>query len=135
MISIAGQLGVKLEPRDIEVIHRLPTTRKLTPAIIVQFASRKTRNDILRNKNKKIVTNKSTLECGFGKNQIYLNESLSKHYKDFIWKAKTKAKEQNFKFCRFRNSKILMKESEEAKTMIVIKSENDLDKIKKSSTR
>lgn len=119
VVKLGSKIGVPMEKRDIAAAHRLRAKPGKTPSIIVEFVSRKVRDDYL---------NKRKLANVGEHNKIYINESLCSYYKNLLRLAKEKAKQENYKFCWFRSNKILVKKTENT-TPIVITRIEDLDKV------
>lgn len=124
--NIVSKLKINIKPEEIETVHRIPvlnkTTRRSPPTIIVEFANRKKRDEIL--------ANKSTLKVSFNEigNQIYIHESLSQFFKNLLWRVRNSAKEKGYRFVWYKNYKILVKKDVNSQT-IVINNENELNKI------
>ena len=59
--------------------------------------------------------------------RVYVNENMTPHYRQLFWRAKNYAKENNIKYVWFKNGKVLMRRSDEEKTVITVKSEGDLN--------
>lgn len=118
--SIAKQVGVDVQPGDVDAAHRLPSRTKPEP-IIVEFCTRTIRNMLLESKKKKTVK-------GPQGNFIQIHESLSPYFKNLLWKTKTAAREKNYKYVWFKKNKILVKKGDGADTVIEIVKESDLTK-------
>jgi hypothetical protein len=82
---------------DIEVVHRLPAKQGKICSIIVQLASRKTRDEFIKKKNEFRLTNKDEVTNGRDA-KIYINENLTPYNKSLLFKTKTLAKEKVFFF-------------------------------------
>jgi hypothetical protein len=89
--SIGGLINVNIQPEDISISHRLKTrtpTRNSTPAIIVKFISRSTRDRLYY--ARKHLKDKTTSDIGFGRisdNKIYIAESLTSKNKELFKKC------------------------------------------------
>lgn len=130
IVNIAAEAGVPICKNDIEVCHRLPTRNNKHPRpIIAEFSSRKTRDSLLGNRYRKIITNKTVIGPTSTMDRIYVNESLSPHYKNLLWLAKTTAREKGFAYCWFRRDRIMVKKADGAQ-VIVIENEEDISRIK-----
>jgi phage host-nuclease inhibitor protein Gam len=128
--NLAGALGVDLVQSDIEAAHRLPSRKAdRAPRIIVQFLSRKKREEFLRNKRTVVTSNRLTgVNSQDGQKKVFINENLTSFYRDLLWRAKTRAKEVGFKFVWCRRGKIFARK-DEATSVLKINSLQDLDKI------
>lgn len=129
VLKVANRLQVQLGKEDIEACHRIPSKIKdKIPTIIVQFQSRKKRDEILE-KKRQVVTNSDILGRGTGR--IYLAENLSPYYRDLLWKAKLKAKAAGYKFVWWKKDKIFARKVENSPVVSII-SEKDIEKISAS---
>lgn len=129
VLAIGNKLGVKIEKSQIEAAHRLPRRgRGSAPEkIIVQFASRKTRDEFVL--SKKVITNSDIFgQLGKG-SRIYINENLTPYYQDILWKAKQFSKEFSFKFVWVQRGNVLMRKDENSREITKIKSVNDLHRL------
>jgi hypothetical protein len=118
VMNIAHRVGVPIVERDIAKAHRLKAGEGKTPSIIVEFVNRKIRDRILE--NRKSIPKEE---------KIFVNESLCPYYKKLLLLAKDKCRQMNYKYCWFRNNKILVKKHEKSKSITIIKVD-DLEKIK-----
>jgi hypothetical protein len=59
---------------------------------------------------------------------FYINESLTRHYSNLLWKTKGRCKEKGFQYVWINHGKILVKKDPNA-SVIVIKSEKDINSI------
>ena len=84
MIEICHDSGSEIEPKDIEVWHRLPVSRYSRDSnkeVIVKFISRKHPEVLLRNKNS--ISNKDLSHLNvYGK--IFVFVSICPYYR-YIW--------------------------------------------------
>lgn len=123
--NAAKILNIPLTRNDIDAAHRLKTAPGKTPVIIAKFHSRKIRDKFIENK-RKTITNNDVIGKGSGK--IYIGESLAPYYRELLWKAKMKAKAENYKFVWWKNDTILVRKEEQG-PIIRIKTEEDIEKI------
>lgn len=129
VVQTAALVGVTIDRADIDAVHRLPSNRNNNrPPIIVEFSTRRTRDQLLSKKNTCVVTNKSVLGAGHGNERVFINESLSPYFKNLLWLVKKEAKNKGYKFCWYRSYKILVKKNENEK-IIYIAEEDDLKKL------
>lgn len=128
--KIAEEVGVPITKDDIEVCHRLPTRNNKGPRpIIAEFARRKTRDSLLTNRYRKVITNRMVVGNSGTTDRVYVNESLSVFYKHLLWMAKTAAREKSYAYCWFRRDKIMVRKADGA-PVIFIETEKDIAKIK-----
>lgn len=130
VIKIAAEVGVRLMKEEIEASHRIQTRNKnKEKPVIVHLASRKKRNEIIAGQKKTKVTQDKILANG-SSSRIFVNESLTKYYKELLFEAKKKAQEINFKYVWTAEGKILMR-AEEKGRVFRIKNHLDLKNLSK----
>lgn len=124
--TIAEKVGTRVEPSDIDVVHRVPTKNKESSNIIVRFVSRGARDKVLQEaKKQRLAAN----DIGFsGTHPVFINEHLCPEYKLLLGMAIAKKKEKNWRFVWVSQSKILARRTENSKA-IHIASSGDLSKI------
>jgi Baculovirus FP protein len=130
VLNLAEKLDVDLAAHEIESAHRLPTRNadKVAP-IIVQFASRKKRDQFLE--KKKTVVSSNLLTGGtseVGERKVYINENLAPFYKELFWKTKQRAKDAGYKFVWIKRGRIFVKKNE-TEPLLHIHALTDLNKI------
>ena len=126
-IKIGRTLGIEVKNEEIEAIHRIPTKNTTKPKpIIIQWSSRKQRNNVLAGR-KNVITQNQIYGDG-SKGRIYINESLTKFNKELLFEAKKKAQEKKFRFVWSREGKIFVRKEEKSK-VIQIKNVKDLEMI------
>lgn len=119
--NLAAMVGVDIQPKDISAAHRLKSKEGSTPGIIVEFLSRKIRNDFLE-KGKILKKDKPLKE------RRYVNESLCPFYRNLLTKAKESCKFYNYKYCWYQGNKVIVRR-EEGSPKIIIKELEDLKKL------
>ncbi|KAI4462337.1 l1 transposable element-related [Holotrichia oblita] len=132
--NIASVLGVELVPAEIDAIHRVPrpqavgsNVQQKPKNIIIRFASRMKRNEFISAAKKKRGLN--ARDIGFGSDaRIFINEHLSKYYKDLFYKAKAKCTENNFKYIWIKDCKIYARKTD-AGRVVHISTEADLNRL------
>lgn len=130
LVKVAAEVGVALEPSDIEVCHRLPSREsKQVRTVIAEFNSRRKRDELLSRRYAEVILNKKVTGSAREEGRIYINESLSPYYKHLLWATKCVAKEKQYKYCWFRRDRVLVKKDDKEK-VIVIEDEKDTLKIK-----
>lgn len=116
--TVGAKLNVTIKNEDIQAAHRILSKAKPSP-IIVEFSSRKIRDDFLFSKYKKTAVD--------GKNnKIYIRESLSPFFKNLLWQSKQIAKEAKFEFCWFKKNKIHIKQTGKSSNIFTIEKFSDL---------
>lgn len=130
VIDIAQCINVKVTKGDIEVVHRLHSNQKKIPVVIAEFNSRKLRDTLLKNRKKVDLTNENLLGKGYGNNKIGIKESLSPYFKKLFWLCKVKCEESNYKWCWYRNNRILVKKTDNSKEVLVITNPAQVSSIK-----
>lgn len=128
VINMANHLNVKLSRDDIQVAHRLYSKDKRNPPVIVEFSSRKLRDNILSKRRQTIITNKNLLGAGYSEEKVYINESLSPYFKNLLWLARSECRNKNYKWCWYKNYKIFAKKSD-GDMPIVINNASQVSKI------
>lgn len=132
-IDIAKKLDVELSASDIDVVHRLPTKNiAYPPKVVIQFVTRKKRDEILAARKKATIKN-SDLVKGVAKEHnlvIYINEHLSSFFRSLLWLTKQKAKSVDFKFVWFRRSCVFARKNAETSEIVKIRCLKDIDKLK-----
>lgn len=123
---IGDKVGMCVEPKDIDVVDRVPTKDRTKTNIIVRFSSRAVRDKVLQAAKKKRL---SASDIGFSDtNAVYINEHLCPEYKALLGMAIARKKEKNWRFVWVSQSKILARKAENS-NVIHIASRDDLDKI------
>lgn len=123
---IGDKVEARLEPSDIDVVHRVPTREPAKTNIIVRFGSRSARDKLLQAARKKRLT---TSDIGFAETcPIYVNEHLCPEYKALLGMAIAKKKEKKWKFVWVAESKILARKTENS-SVVHIATRADLAKI------
>lgn len=130
ILSLADKLGINVASEDIEAAHRLPTRSSGNiPRIIVQFKSRKIRDQFLAKKKTVVTSNILTGDNDhMGQKRVYINENLNAFYKDLLWRAKERAKETGFKYVWVRRGKIFARK-DESTAVIRVTCHADLGKL------
>jgi hypothetical protein len=131
LFAIAKKLSIDLSSADIEAAHRLRSNNKdRPPRIIVQFASRKKRNEFIESRRKPITNYDITGRRSDGQDRVFINENLTSFNRELLWRAKVRQKEVGFKYVWWsRAGRVLAKRDDNCKEVISIVSFEDLDKI------
>jgi len=109
------------------VVHRLGKFKKnKTPNIIVRFISRKTRNNIYkeRKKLKNADAGKPTIQ------RVFINKNLTKKNKQLFYVANDQRKRFGWKYIWTNNGRIHLRQTNDSK-VITIQHEKDLEQIEK----
>lgn len=124
VVNIAKELDLNISKNDIDIAHRLHTSKvNISRSIVVQFKTRTIREQIAH-KRFMVVSNKDINGTPIG-SKIYINEHLTTYYKNLIRQAKIKQRETGFKFVWFRNNKLLARRTEDS-PVIWIQNEEDI---------
>lgn len=124
--KIGDKVGVRVQPSDIDVVHRVPTKERGSTNVIVRFVSRTARDNLVQAARKKRLTAR---QIGFEHEApIYVNDHLCPEYKVLLGLAIAKKKEKNWKFVWVGQSKILARKAENA-NVVHIATTDDLAKI------
>lgn len=134
ILSILGklgeQIGVPINPDDVEIAHRVPVPNNPTHKnIVVQFVHRMKRNVVLEKSRQKRITSKDldfATSC-----PIYVNEHLCPELKRLLGQAVSHKKDANWKFAWVRNGQVLARRTETS-PVVKISSVADLAKICRS---
>lgn len=126
--EIGNAINVEIKDGEIDVVHRIPTRSSNNPEpIVVQFLSRRKRDEIIiKAKAKRITTN--SINMTGPEKKIFINDHLTKERKQLLYQAKQKKLEKNYKFVWTRNGKIFMRKNETS-NVIQIHQLDDLDEI------
>ncbi|XP_031334060.1 uncharacterized protein LOC116164073 [Photinus pyralis] len=115
--KVASALSIEISKNSIDICHRLPlrsseATQK-PPAIICKFVNRYLKEDILG--KRKVMRNLSTTDIGFTTaDTIYINENLTTHRRQLLYKARQLQKELHFKFLWTKNGNIFARKDEKS---------------------
>ena len=131
--KIADNLKIPGFKPEVDIAHRLRTDpkRNLTPAIIIRFKDRSTRNLFYQSRfSLKDVTiaNLGYKDENVKGTKIFINESLSVATKTLFKSARDKSKEYNFHSC-FTSQGIIYAKKAHPGPRITISRESDLQKI------
>ena len=121
--SIGGLINVNIQPQDISISHRLKTrmpTRNSTPAIIMKFVSRTTRDRLYY--ARKHLKDKTTSDIGFGRisdNKIYIAESLTSKNKELFKKCLNARRSLNYKFIWTNQGRIYLRKNSDMPAKLI----------------
>ena len=127
MLNLAKRLNVSLEPKDIDVAHRMKKGNTRPRPIIVRFTNYYSRNRLYM-KRKKL--RRANFE-GFieGANRIYINENLTALRSQLFKKVSDKKGSQNWRIWSLDGT-IYVKTDPEGSSAIPIKCEADLSRLR-----
>eukprot|EP00794_Sanderia_malayensis_P021289 gene21289-biopygen16321 len=122
VVKLAEKLEINLDVEHIEACHRI-SPRDDAP-IIVEFLSRKMRDEFLSQKKK--VRNLTIADLGFvadagSAGKTYINESLTKKRKGLLRDITMGRDEYNFKFIWSNKGKIFVRKSENSPPILINK--------------
>jgi hypothetical protein len=134
VLNIAKKIKINLKPEEIDAVHRLPGRKNSTspPKVIVQLTSRKKR-DLFINRRREASDLCSTDVVAGGKlvSRIFVNENLSAYNRELLWRAKVRAKEEQFRFVWFKFGKIFVKQNDQPSSPVIrVFTHADIDKIR-----
>ncbi|KAF9416515.1 hypothetical protein HW555_006182 [Spodoptera exigua] len=132
LYDIAQKIGslcnVTVRKEDINYIARIPTrVPNAVKPIIVAFNNRYMKEEFVSSSRKSKQLNISNLGFSSSAN-FYVNDHLTTTNKSLLSKARTLARDNNFKYVWVKNCKILAKQSDTTQTFF-IKCEKDLQRI------
>ena len=127
--TLVSKMGINLNHDDIDACHRIPNYKGQFNTIIVELNSRKKREEIITKKRAQLNI-KSKDIVGVGEEPVYINESLSPHFKNLLWQAKQKLKTYDYKFVWFKKNLIFAKKDKDSKIVHKIITVADLENIK-----
>lgn len=112
----------------ITAIHRLPSRNPAkTKPIVIQFQS-KTARDICLQAAKKKKLQASDIKPDFKATPVYFNEHLCRAIKSVYFEARKFKKNNNYKFCWVRDSKIYLRKNDDSNA-IKVRSVSDLPNV------
>lgn len=132
LFEIAKSIGqickYPIKKEEINYIARIPTRLpNREKSIIISFHNRYTKEELIALSRKSSELNLSNLGFNTSK-KFYLNDHLTQGNKILLSKAKTLAKEKNFKYIWVKHSKIMGRKSDTS-PIFFIRNEKDLLKI------
>lgn len=135
--NIGSKINLKVTQKDIVAIHRVPHAHEQNDRpknIIVKFTSRILRDNMLS--ACRLFKNLNANLLGFSNSAlpVYVHEHLTLKNKQLFRECRAAAARHNFKFVWVKNGTILTREKEGAR-VFVIKSLQDVDKIKPGSPK
>ena len=126
VLTVLKKIDENILHDDIDIAQRLGKSKtNNTPNIIVRFVSRRTRNNIYKER-RKLQSNapgKPTSE------RVFINENLTKRNKQLFSLANEERKKFNWKYIWTNNGKILLRKRNDSR-VIAIRSEKDIEHIK-----
>lgn len=136
---IAASVNVDVQDSDISNAYK--KKKRDDTITIIEFCSlnkkrellsklrgHKVKGEIFNNTSKTNSNNSNNNLVNNTANYIYINDQLSAHNRQLLWIAKTKAKENGWKFVWFRNGHLLAKKNENS-TAVLISNVCDLELI------
>ncbi|CAK1595245.1 unnamed protein product [Parnassius mnemosyne] len=136
ILTVAKKIGMELDDKDIVSAERVGPLRpakqdSTTPRprpIAVRLARRDTRNGLLQAARSRRNLNSDGLELPGSTKLLYLNERLTRFNRQLFQKARSLAREVQFKYVWVREGKIFVRK-EQGKPRIRIRNEMDLSKV------
>lgn len=128
VFKIARELQVDLKCEEIDVSHRIRSAKpNTTPSIVARITTR-TKRDLLIQKKALVNTNRNIPGLEIGE-KIYISEHLTPQNKALLRATKIRAREYNYKFVWFKNSKILVRKSENTAVIRIFNESDVVNKI------
>lgn len=126
--DIATQIDVEITGGEIDVVHRIPSRYNKNPEpIVVQFLSRKKRDEMIE-KGKKKKINTTNLNISGPQKPVFINEHLTVQRKRLLYEAKIKKNEMNFKYVWSKGGKVFMRKTDTS-NVIQLNSLEQLNKL------
>lgn len=128
--NIAKAIDFTFQQSSVNYISRVPMQNSKEKYIIVSFTTRYVKEEFLAAARAK--KDFTIDEIGFpdSKQKMYVNDHLIPFYKQLLTKAKTIAKEKNYRYVWVKFGKIhVKKDGEEATRVFIITSAADLNKL------
>lgn len=125
--DIGKNFGINLKTEDLDYIYRIRNNnreRNDKPGpVIVSFTRRENKEKFMLSRKHRSLYAR---ELGFenSKNQIFINEDLTKVNKDLLWKTRKVKKEKNFKYVWYKLGNIYLRKNDNTE---IIKISDDLD--------
>ena len=127
ILSLARCIAVDLEPEDIDICHRLKKGNTLPKLIIVRFANYYSRDKMYRNRRNLRKANIGRFLKGAEK--IYINENLTARRSGLFKKVRDMKRQHEESKTWTLDGKIFVKPDPLRNTAVVIKTEEDLEKL------
>lgn len=108
-VDLASEIDLNITKEDIEVGHRIPSSKGPKP-IVIQFKERRKR-DAFALKRSLAITNDKIKGTKIGE-RVYFNEHLSPYFKSLLRLAKLRARENSWNFVWFKNGKLFCRKDE-----------------------
>lgn len=127
IIEMGNNIGIHLKEEDIDHITRLRGRSDKPGPIIVAFTKKESKEKFMSSRRNRSLYAR---EIGFenSRNQIYINEDLTKQKKELLWKTRKIKKERNFKYVWCKQGNIFLRRDDNTE-IIKISDEFDLAKI------
>lgn len=128
--KLGEAISEPINPRDIDVCHRVPSKDSTCPHIIVQFHNRSKRDTVLE-KARKMRLSANDVGCSGTAPEtapIFVNEHLCPQLKKLLGLTIAKKKEQSWQFAWSKGGKIFARKTEKSK-ILHITCIDDLSKI------
>lgn len=127
---ITDALGVDMSAEHISKMYKIKRKKK----VVVEFASLNKKKEFMgklkgHRIQASVLREEENSDCG---GYIYINDELTPHNRQILWAAKTKAKENGWKFVWVRNGHIYARRNENS-SFIIINNASELELITESS--
>jgi hypothetical protein len=131
--KIGLALGIRIEAIDIESSYRIGKVRQNSlnnPPLVVKFARINLADEFVKSRRVKRNLSLSDLDLGISSDkQVYVNESLSPHYRKLFNLAKDLKRNGKLKYLWVRGGRLYARKSDGGEKYI-IRNENDIENLK-----
>jgi hypothetical protein len=131
--KIGLALGIRIEASDIESSYRIGKVRQNSlnnPPLVVKFARINLADEFVKSRRVKRNLSLSDLDLGISSDkQVYVNESLSPHYRKLFNLAKDLKRNGKLKYLWVRGGRLYARKSDGGEKYI-IRNENDIENLK-----
>ncbi|XP_077498614.1 uncharacterized protein LOC144109688 [Amblyomma americanum] len=118
--ALANELKLpRLSEHELDGLHRLPEKKGKSPAVLVRFVSRTTRDQWMAKRRVLSDTNSG----------VHMLDNLTAYNKKLLWAMKRKAAEMAYQYAWQSNGKLFVRKAQ-GDTAIRIEGHADLDKIR-----
>ncbi|XP_054268425.1 uncharacterized protein LOC128990144 [Macrosteles quadrilineatus] len=135
LADIAKVLNINFHRYDVSAAHRLSNkmSKGRPPVIVVKFSSRTIKSEWLDARKEKGSLKANEIHRIFPDSTVYFNEHLTEHSRKVFNLGRDMVKEKCLAYVWVKDGRILVKQTEQGKT-IRVKTENDLKRIRRSSS-
>ncbi|KAG8314523.1 hypothetical protein J6590_091152 [Homalodisca vitripennis] len=103
--------------------------RRFHPHIVVQFARRSVRGEWLAATKTRF--HSTDLHETFSPGPVFVNEHLTLHTKDLLWRCKTKVKDGSLAYAWYKDGKVYVCHTEKSRAIRVYRSVEEIDRVQR----